>query len=218
MPVTCRPRARRNRPARSAPRGNNPLLCPGVRLLPGRRLPILRPKPRGPGPGIFQPSRGSLTFPARTGLRLPPLSGLPLRRRAFSSRLRSRNRRALFSGSSRATAPPGLARKLSPPRGGTAPRAPRESPPPAETIPPETGNEKARLPKHSEPGWKPMFLCRGNDLADRWPDKRPAKGATAEDYSLFCEMTCLARVASGALGNLRVSSVRRCLAAAFLLS
>lgn len=39
-----------------------------------------------------------------------------------------------------------------------------------------------------------------------------------QNYSLFWEMTCLARVASGALGNLRVSSVRRCLAAAFLLS
>ena len=46
-------------------------------------------------------------------------------------------------------------------------------------------------------------------------DGRPSP---APRYSLFCEMTCLARVASGALGNLRTSSFRRCLAAAFLLS
>lgn len=62
-------------------------------------------------------------------------------------------------------------RAVAPACGGTAPRAP----PPAETIPPETGNEKARLPKHSEPGWKPIFLCRGNDLADRCRTSGPRK-------------------------------------------
>ena len=76
-----------------------------------------------------------------------------------------------------------------------------------EMIPPRRGTGR-RLP----------FLPQDTKSPPAGERRAGRTKAEPESYSLFCLMTCLARAVSGALGYLRVSSVRRCLAADFLLS
>lgn len=85
-------------------------------------------------------------------------------------------------------------------------------------APHPAGRRKAR--SSATPGLSSMSPpCGGQKCAlPRLRQKSDGRPSPAPRYSLFCEMTCLARVASGALGNLRTSSFKRCLAAAFLLS
>lgn len=85
-------------------------------------------------------------------------------------------------------------------------------------APHPAGRRKARSPATPGLSNMPPPCGRQKCAPPRPRQQSDGRPSPAPRYSLFCEMTCLARVASGALGNLRTSSFRRCLAAAFLLS
>lgn len=116
-------------------------------------------------------------------------------------------------------------RQFPPPRANTRPeplpssgKAAHRIPGPLPALPPKDGKSPVLKQRRA----LSVHLRRADGKKTGPPlltgRRRALPDAPAKNYSLFCEMTCLARVASGALGNLRTSSFRRCLAAAFLLS